>query len=186
MAKFKEGDIVQITVPGYKAPIGSIGVIVDYIAKDRISVDFGKTIGIIALSEWNLKSLVEAVYTSTIDNVIEAVKPNPIVPSTGYGDYLTDPNVDYEALSEEPVYYEFIDIGKALNRLKHYEFETPLKQPTLQEYVELLSQWVWQYCIDQIRSHRVELGMSPLWSPAEAPKETVAKIQKEIRDILKI
>ena len=134
MSKFKEGDIVQVTTPGYKAYIGCIGIVVDYIAKDRISVDFGKTIGTIALNECDLVPISKPVYTSTINNVIEAVKPNtiipnPIVSSTGYGDCLTDPNVDYEALSEEPMYYEFIDIGKALNKLKTYEHCCKTEQP---------------------------------------------------------
>ena len=41
-------------------------------------------------------------------------------------DCLTDPNIDYEKVSENPIYFEFVDIGKALNKLKDYEHS---KQP---------------------------------------------------------
>lgn len=34
---------------------------------------------------------------------------------------LTDPDVDYTKVSKTPVYFEFIDLGEALNKLKEYE-----------------------------------------------------------------
>lgn len=34
---------------------------------------------------------------------------------------LTDPDTDYETISKTPVYFEFVDVGKALNKLKNIE-----------------------------------------------------------------
>jgi hypothetical protein len=34
---------------------------------------------------------------------------------------ITDPEVDYTKIVKSPVYFEFIDVGEALNKLKEYE-----------------------------------------------------------------
>lgn len=40
----------------------------------------------------------------------------------------TDVATDYEALSKNPVYYEFVDLGKALNKLRYIEHhQQPIK-----------------------------------------------------------
>lgn len=137
MAKFKEGNVVKVITPGYKAAIGFIGVVIDYITKDRLSVDFGRSAGVVAINECDLELVgetankdvfIEKLHDSTflkcvktVDDIVEAISSKITLPSIDYENCLTDPNVDYEALSEEPVYYEFVDIGKALNKLKKYE-----------------------------------------------------------------
>ena len=47
-------------------------------------------------------------------------------------DLLTDPDTDYEAVTKSRVYFEFVDVGKALNKLKNIEHskDYSIKKPT--------------------------------------------------------
>lgn len=206
MAKFKEGSVVKVVTP-HKAVYNRVGVVIDYITKDRLSVDFGKPIGAIAINECDLEfvgvtadkdvfleKLHDPTFLRTI-RIIDSVKPNPIIPkpiipSAGYGNCLTDPNVDYEALSEEPVYYEFIDIGKALNKLKEYEYTTVTKPPATtvshNQFADLVS-WVLRFVEASIIEHRTLHGLDPMWSYTAAERTTsINCIKHAIQDILKI
>ena len=150
MAKFKEGDVVKTIRDTTVMLSGTIGTVIDYLGKDRVSVDFGKDIGVVRMPE----EMLDFVSTPTVSlrKFLEELIKKDENPETSppmvspVKDAFTDPNVDYEALSEEPVYYEFIDIGKALNKLKKYEHLGC--KPSDSEEEELI------YIIN-LRSHKV-------------------------------
>jgi hypothetical protein len=57
------------------------------------------------------------------------MKKGDYVEFTDVSEPLTDSNVDYEKVTKEPVYFEFVNVGEALNKLKAYEYtNTPCKQ----------------------------------------------------------
>lgn len=58
----------------------------------------------------------ETTYWVVDENQLEPYIIQPTVQ-----DCLTDPDIDYEKITENPIYFEFVDIGKALNKLKEYE-----------------------------------------------------------------
>lgn len=53
--------------------------------------------------------------------VVDEHQLEPYIIQPVVQDCLTDPDIDYEKVSENPIYFEFVDIGKALNKLKDYE-----------------------------------------------------------------
>ena len=67
-------------------------------------------------------------YEHTTTWLVEEDQLEPFLDIPVLKDCLTDPNTDYEKITENPIYFEFVDIGKALNKLKAYE-HCDTKQP---------------------------------------------------------
>ena len=123
---FKVGDRVKCieAVGGNENIVGKIGTIV-YIgtSEPSISISFDDAVdghdclGRCAAGHgWY-------VYVSSIVH-LEEEKPTS---SLNCEEALTDPNTDYESVSEKPVYFEFVNVGEALNKLKKLEHDDTVR-----------------------------------------------------------
>ena len=118
---FKVGDRVKCieAVDDNENIVGKVGTIIDIktSATPPISISFDDDI-----DGHNCTGMCEVghgwcVYANSIIH-LEEEKPTSLL---NCEDILTDPNTDYESVSEKPVYFEFVNVGEALNKLKNLE-----------------------------------------------------------------
>ena len=120
---FKVGDRVKCikSVDDNENIVGKVGTIIDISDEEPpISIAFDDEVnGHDCASRCEYKH-GWCVYASSIVH-LEYEKPTS---SLKCEDTITDPDTDYESVSENPVYFEFVNVGEALNKLKKLEHDT--------------------------------------------------------------
>lgn len=96
----KIGTLVEVIYPG-SYHYGKRGTIVQYTLK-------GDPIVLIDDLHFHFK----------LSEIMPVISP----PITTEFMKLTDKDTDYEAIYKEPIYFEFVNVGQALNRLKNFEY----------------------------------------------------------------
>lgn len=148
---YEPNDLVRIE-PGTKATVTGTYLtsgFVDLIVKSASKYEF-KKVPICYLRKYtglvdeHKPTTYDPAYSAYDSNIISSLYSNLIIPKHEveiatnesqinfpkfYSEPLTDSNVDYEKVTKEPVYFEFVNVGEALNKLKAYEYtSTPCKQ----------------------------------------------------------
>ena len=119
VAKFNVGNYVQCkSVPEYA---GRAFIIINY-RRSAISLNYVYEcveVKPVASEHLNRYEFIEEVLEPLVGyvNIPNYTGSANVEMSTP----LTDPSVDYEKITENPVYFEFVDVGKALNKLKRLE-----------------------------------------------------------------
>ena len=118
MAKFKENDLVILKDCATVTKALGVYRVVDYLQHDVVVVSafdsdkFSRAVKEDALKlVGNLNGLDELVCVEKVPDIINT-------------DAMTSKDVDYESIVKTPVYYDFINVGEALNKLKSYEHYT--------------------------------------------------------------
>ena len=121
MAKFKEDDLVMLKDCATVTKSLDVYKVIDYLRHDVVIIaPFDSLKKSRAVEEDDLKLVGNL---NGLDGLV-CVEKVPTVPDIINTDALTSKDVDYESIVKTPVYYDFINVGEALNKLKSYEHYT--------------------------------------------------------------